>query len=148
MDETAVECRVLAPYRPGEFYLRELPPILTALSRSAWTLEIIVVDGYVWLGPARPGLGARLYAALGRKTPVVGVAKTPWRVGPASRERRPDRAVAVKRGASAKPLYVTAVGVDVLAAAALVESMHGKHRIPTLLRTVDRLTRQRAPAAA
>jgi deoxyribonuclease V len=37
------------------------------------------------------------------------------------------------------PLFVTAIGMDVADAAALVRGMHGAHRIPTLLGWVDRL---------
>src|SRR5215469_7509367 len=46
-----------APYQPGEFYRRELPP-LRAVLPSARKLALVVVDGYVDLDPAgRPGLG-------------------------------------------------------------------------------------------
>jgi deoxyinosine 3'endonuclease (endonuclease V) len=44
------------PYRPGEFYLRELPPIRTVLSGLSG-LGLLVVDGYADLDPGgRPGL--------------------------------------------------------------------------------------------
>ena len=63
------------PYRPGEFYRRELPP-LRAVIPAADELALIVVDGYVDLDPdGRPGLGAHVHAEFG--VPVVGVAKTP-----------------------------------------------------------------------
>jgi deoxyribonuclease V len=49
----------------------------------------------------------------------------------------------VVRGTEAKrPLYVTAAGVGVDQAAAWVRSMHGPHRLPTLLKRVDRLCRE------
>ena len=47
----------VAPYRPGEFYRRELPPLRAVLARVRG-LGLLVVDGYVDLdrgGPARPG---------------------------------------------------------------------------------------------
>jgi deoxyribonuclease V len=122
-----------APYVPGQFYLRELPCLLAVVEPLRAELTTVVIDGYAWLTPATPGLGARLFDALGRTTPVVGVAKTGFR-GAAS-------AVQVFRGTSDKPLFVTAAGLPFEIAAELVRSMHGPHRIPTLLRCVDRLAR-------
>jgi deoxyribonuclease V len=121
-----------APYEPGRFYLRELPHIHAVLALLASPPDAIVVDGYVWLGDANPGLGARLHASLGGVTPVIGVAKTAF-AGAA--------AIEVLRGTSARPLYVTTVGTDAQAAADAVRSMHGDHRIPTLLGRVDHLAR-------
>ncbi len=122
----------VAPYRPGAFYERELPCIMAVLARSTWPIATIVVDGFAWLGEDAPGLGAHVYEALGRSIPVVGVAKGPFRGAPA---------VEVLRGGSARPLYVTAAGVDPEGAAENVRRMHGEHRIPTMLRAVDRLCR-------
>jgi deoxyribonuclease V len=52
----------VAPYRPGEFYLRELPP-LRAVLHGIGGLGLLVVDGYADLDPAgRPGLGAHAHA--------------------------------------------------------------------------------------
>lgn len=45
------------------------------------------------------------------------------------------------RGASRRPLYITAIGSDYLTAAEHIREMAGDHRIPTLLKTVDRLAR-------
>src|SRR6476661_3945748 len=63
----------VAPYQPGEFYRRELPCLLAVLERGP-AAEVIVVDGYAWLGPGQPGLGAHLFEALGGRSAVVGVA--------------------------------------------------------------------------
>jgi deoxyribonuclease V len=132
-----------APYKPGEFYLRELPPILDVLSRVHAHLDAIVVDGYAWLGSSRPGLGARLHSALGGRVPIVGVAKTAWAAGgEVDGASDPHRTVAVVRGQSVKPLFVTSAGIDVEEAAARVAAMNGAHRIPTLLKAVDTLARQ------
>ncbi len=132
-----------APYVPGRFYERELPPILQVLARVTAPLDVVFVDAHVWLGPERPGLGARLHAAIA--VPVIGVAKTAFRGAPA---------IEVVRGRSARPLFVTSLGVDPDRAAALVRAMHGPSRIPTLLRDVDHLARatlrfttDRAPGA-
>jgi len=124
-----------APYEPGRFYLRELPHIRAALALvvpPVAPLGAIIVDGYVWLGADR-GLGAHLYDALEHTVPVIGVAKTQFAGA---------TAIEVIRGASARPLYVTAIGIDAATAAAHVRDMHGEHRIPTLLRHVDRLARE------
>jgi deoxyribonuclease V len=123
------------PYVPGEFYRRELPGLLRVLAQVPVPLAAVIIDGYVWLqGEERPGLGAHLYEALERRVPVVGVAKTAFH---ASR-----LAVPVLRGASQRPLLVTAVGMDVQEAAACVQRMHGPSRLPTLLKGVDRLCRE------
>jgi deoxyinosine 3'endonuclease (endonuclease V) len=78
-ERTAVVPRV-PPYRPGEFYLRELPP-LRAVLEDLSELGLLVVDGYADLDPrGRPGLGARAHAEFG--IPVIGVAKTRFRTDP------------------------------------------------------------------
>jgi deoxyribonuclease V len=119
------------PYVPGELYKRELPSILALIARIREPLREAIVDGYVMLGD-RPGLGQHLYLALRRRIPVIGVAKSPF--GNA-------RAVRVYRGRSERPLFVTSAGIDPQEAADRIEWMHGPHRIPTLLRRVDRLAR-------
>ena len=137
-----------APYKPGEFYLRELPPILALLKKLDVLPSTIVVDGYVWLGGENPGLGARLHSALSGAIPIVGVAKTGWG-GPSIPNPPPDdprRTVPVVRGSSSRPLFVTSVGVDVGAAAERIRQMHGEYRMPTLLKAVDRLVRAHPPS--
>jgi deoxyribonuclease V len=126
----------VAPYRPGEFYLRELPA-LTAVLAGAGPLELLVVDGYVDLDPdGRPGLGAHAYDQ-GLAPVVIGVAKTAFRCA--------SHAVPVRRGVSSRPLYVTSVGLPVAEAAGLVAGMAGDARLPTALHRVDRLARGAPP---
>lgn len=126
-----------AAYEPGAFYRRELPHLHAVLALVP-SPRAIVVDGYVWLaGDAaserpRPGLGAHLYRALGEAVPVIGVAKTAFHGA---------TAIEVVRGASARPLYVTAAGIEPHVAAEAVRAMHGEHRIPTLLKRVDQIAR-------
>jgi deoxyribonuclease V len=63
-ERTAVVPRV-PPYRSGEFYLRELPPLRAVLD-DLTGLDLLVVDGYVDLDPSgRPGLGADTLARAG-----------------------------------------------------------------------------------
>lgn len=128
-------------YEPGAFYKRELPVLLAVLRKVAEPVGVVIVDGYVWLdGNGKPGLGARLHEALGGKIPVIGVAKTQFLGDHWSTE--------VKRGTSQRPLYVTSAGMHVDQAASVIRLMHGKHRIPTLLRLVDQVARQAIAAAA
>ncbi|MDG6109441.1 hypothetical protein Daura_04110 [Dactylosporangium aurantiacum] len=53
-------------------------------------------------------------------------------------------AVPVRRGGAARPLFVTAAGVPLADAAALVAAMAGEFRLPDALRRVDALARARA----
>ncbi len=127
----------IAPYVPGQLYLRELPCLLAVLQCVTVDLQAIIVDGYAFLDDAgRPGLGAHLHQALDGRTPVVGVAKNFFRDNAAAR---------VLRGRSTRPLYVSAVGMDPAIAAEGIRRMHGDHRLPTLLKRVDRLCRDAAP---
>jgi deoxyribonuclease V len=122
-----------ASYEPGQFYLREMPYLIDLVRRLPALPDVLVVDGFVWLGPGIPGLGARLYEALHRRVAVVGVAKRPY--------RDHSMAAAVVRGKSRQPLFVSAVGMELAAAAQGVARMHGPYRIPTLLKRADRLSR-------
>jgi len=121
----------VAPYQPGQFYLRELPPLHAVLD-GLTGMGLLVVDGYTDLDPdGRPGLGAHAHAEFG--VPVIGVAKTAFRTA--------THAVPVLRGPSSRPLYVTAAGMPRADAAELIHSMAGQHRIPDALRRVDTLAR-------
>ncbi|WP_009962015.1 endonuclease V [Verrucomicrobium spinosum] len=62
--ETTLTLPVAEGYEPGEFYKRELPCLLAAIQSLDEPPALILIDGYVWVGPSRPGLGARLYEAL------------------------------------------------------------------------------------
>jgi deoxyribonuclease V len=55
--------------------------------------------------------------------------------------------VPVVRGASRNPLFVTAVGMAPDVAAGHVRAMAGKHRIPDIVRIVDRLAPGQPPGA-
>jgi deoxyinosine 3'endonuclease (endonuclease V) len=124
----------IAEYIPGEFYKRELPCLLAVLNLITEPLELIVIDGYVWLdGENKKGLGGRLYDALDGKIPVAGVAKTNFK-GAYETEQ-------VFRGESKNPLFVSAIGTDYKKIARQVEQMAGEYRIPTLLKQVDSLCR-------
>lgn len=138
-DEAPVEERVvtvspIAAYEPGSFYKRELPCVLAVVAALEHAPDLVVVDGYVWLDDGgRRGLGAYVHDAL--QVPVAGVAKSPFR-GSA-------HAVAVTRGQSDRPLFVTAVGADPTDIAERLAWMHGPYRLPTALRRVDDLSKGR-----
>ena len=133
-ERTALVPRV-APYRPGEFYLRELPPLRAVLDDLS-ELGLLVVDGYADLDPGgRPGLGAHAHAESG--IPVIGVAK--------SRFRAATHAVPVLRGSSGRLLFVTAAGMPAADAADLVRRMAGRYRLPDALRRADTLARAGSP---
>lgn len=121
-------------YVPGQFYQRELPALMTVIGPALGRTKIIVIDGYVSLGSeGRPGLGMHLWHHLGGAVPVVGVAKTRFRGTPEECE--------VTRGASRSPLFVTAAGLGLEEAKGCIRRMAGEHRLPTLLKEVDRLSR-------
>ena len=123
-----------ADYVPGEFYRRELPCILSLLRRIKEAPDEIIVDGYVRLG-SKHGLGQHLFMSLDEKIPIIGVAKSKFKGA---------EAVEVYRGRSKKPLYITSAGKDLQEASEKIRTMHGVHRIPTLLKHADLLARDRA----
>jgi deoxyribonuclease V len=121
-------------YEPGAFYKRELPLLLSIISDFGEPIEVIVIDGYVWLdAKGVPGLGGHLFSSLGRRIPVVGIAKT--------RYRNDTWSISVFRGASRRPLFITSAGIQASEAAECVRRMHGDYRIPTILNVVDRAAR-------
>jgi deoxyribonuclease V len=124
----------VADYEPGQFYKRELPCILSLLKQFEVRPKYIIVDGYVCLGVAKKaGLGQHLYNALDGEIAVIGVAKSRFQDTPDAAE--------LYRGSSQRPLYVTAVGIDLIEAKSAIARMCGANRIPIILKMVDRLSR-------
>jgi deoxyribonuclease V len=142
-EESGVERALWVPgmpeaYEPGQFYRRELPLVqafLADVRASGHAVTGVVVDGFVWLGPDRPGLGEHLFATLEDGVPVIGVAKTGFSGAQGVAEP-------VYRGESAKPLWVTADGIEVERAARRIEGMAGEYRMPAVLKRVDRIARE------
>lgn len=126
----------VAPYEPGHFYKRELPCIQAVLEEVDFEqVDAILIDGYVYASNTKAyGLGGHVYEDIARRAPVIGVAKTPF----ANNE---ETCMEITRGDSKKPLYVSAIGIDLAEAAVEVAGMHGEFRIPTVLKELDRLTR-------
>jgi deoxyribonuclease V len=118
----------------GELDLRELTCVMQLLREHRLAPELILIDGFVHLdADETPGLGQHLFQALGGATPVIGVAKTGRPGLPAQFE--------VMREEEARPLVVTSAGVDIGAAKARVRAMHGRKRVPTLMKLVARLAK-------
>ena len=120
-------------YESGSFYKRELPCLLSIIAKINLNpqKDILLIDGFVVLDDeGKLGLGGYLYEHLNSEMPIIGVAKNNFAtINSLKRE--------VLRGSSAKPLYVTAKGIDLDEATANVSKMHGSFRIPTILKLVD-----------
>ena len=124
----------VAQYEPGQFYRRELPCILRLMDEHELRPEFLVIDGLVYLdGFSRAGLGRHLFDALDGRVPVIGVAKKRFAGLGAQYE--------LYRGSSGRPLFVTAAGIDVGLAKGFIGEMHGRYRLPTLLKRADQLCR-------
>ncbi|MFN3304790.1 MAG: endonuclease V [Roseateles sp.] len=118
----------------GEPDLRELTCVMQLLREHRLAPELIVIDGFVHLdADETPGLGQHLFTALSGATPVIGVAKT-GRPGLAAQFE-------VMREDEAKPLIVTSAGLDIGAAKARVRAMHGRKRVPSLMKLAARLAK-------
>lgn len=136
VDEWVVQVRPVGPYVPGQFWMRELDPLLRGVGAATGDLSVCVIDAYVDLGEDQtPGLGRILYERTG--IPVIGVAKSRYRGTPQECE--------VRRGLSKRPLYVSAAGFDRDEAKRCVERMAGVGRVPTMIRQADLLTRGSPP---
>jgi len=127
-------------YQSGEFYKRELPCIVKLIEEHMLLPAVIVIDGFTYLDSSnRWGLGAHLsdtFFQEGKEVAVIGVAK--------NRRENTPKEWQVYRGDSSKPLYVKAVGLDDEFSKDIISNMSGAYRIPSLLKLVDRLCRDKA----
>jgi deoxyinosine 3'endonuclease (endonuclease V) len=91
----------VAPYRPGQFYLRELPPMRAVLEGLS-EMALLVVDGYADLDPdGKPGLGAHACAEFA--VPVIGASHP----GRAPRLRNKVSSIATTTGSPAGTSSIT-----------------------------------------
>lgn len=119
----------------GSLDLRGLPCVMHLLREHSLAPEILMLDGFVHLdADETPGLGQHLHQALGGKVPVIGVSKKGLPGLTAQFE--------VLREDEAPPLWVTCAGIDIGAAKARLRAMHGRKRVPTLLKLVARLAKR------
>ena len=160
------------PYIPGEFYKRELPCMLDLLKKvpDLKDYDAIIIDGLAHLPPCQKeskdisealsngleppdGLGIRLEQALhdlgivDRSTDyginhvgIIGVAKS--RFTGVDSDTGTSK---IFRGNSKSPLYVntTWFGYSSNSAGSCIMLMAGNGRIPTLLKLLDKLTKER-----
>ncbi|MDG1333312.1 MAG: endonuclease V [Crocinitomicaceae bacterium] len=128
-------------YESGSFYKRELPCLQSIINKIELDPEkdIIIIDGFVVLDDnGKLGLGGYLFKHLNSEIPIIGVAKNNFAtINSLKRE--------VLRGESAKPLYVTAAGINLEEASEKVSKMHEDFRIPTILKLVDSSCRKPRP---
>lgn len=120
-------------YESGAFYKRELPCLLSIIDKINLdpSNDILVIDGYVVLSDeGKLGLGGYLFNELGGKVPVIGVAKNDF----VSLHKLKKTII---RGGSKKPLFVTTLGYDLQKASEKIKAMHGKFRMPSVLKLVD-----------
>ncbi|HSD06362.1 endonuclease V [Flavobacterium sp.] len=125
-------------YVPGEFYKRELPCIISLISKLDLTkIDFIIIDGFVYLDDNdKFGLGAYLFEKLSSKIPIIGVAKTDF----ISLNKNKQLLL---RGKSKKPLFITSIGININEATDKIKIMNGEYRIPTLLKELDKLTKEK-----
>lgn len=129
VEETAV-------YQAGLFYKRELPCILELLKQiDLSTINTIIVDGHCFVNNEKKlGLGGYLDKTLQHSIPIIGIAKKSF-------YNTNKVSFPVFRGGSQKALFISTIGIDVKFAIDKVLNMHGKYRIPTILKTLDRITK-------
>ncbi len=112
----------------------ELAGVLQLLRDHALEPELIVIDGPVHLDAAeKPGWGRQLFDALGGRSAIIGMSTRTLPGLPAQFE--------VWRDDEARPLIVTCIGIDLGAAKVRVRTMHGRRRVPTLMKLAARLAR-------
>ena len=120
-------------YIPGKFYKRELPCLLKVYKTIEEDIDLIIIDGFVFVENGKKGLGAHLYEALNRKIPIIGVAKTFF--------KGCTHYIQIYRGKSIRPLYISSIGIELNISAELIRNLNGDNRIPNILKMIDQLTR-------
>lgn len=137
LDSYIDKTEIPSNYISGEFYKRELPLIITILKRiEIKSVDTIIIDGFVYLNDSgKLGLGGYLFEYFNQKIPVIGVAKSDY-------IQNKSNKTLIYRGKSKHPLYISAAGISMEEAVNFIQNMHGKYRIPKLLKDLDRLTKQ------
>ncbi len=126
-------------YISGQFYKRELPCILEILKAAINIddIDTVIVDGHVYISNEMDyGLGAHLWSSLNGRIPVIGVAKRTFKTNM-------NTVAKLYRGESKTPLYVSSIGMDLKEAVKRIQQMHGSYRLPTILKEVDRITKEK-----
>ncbi|WP_262494690.1 endonuclease V [Flavobacterium davisii] len=126
----------VAEYVPGEFYKRELPCIEALLKKIPLEkIKIIIIDGHIYVDDSlKYGLGGYVWELLEKKIPIIGVAKNAF-------HSNTSTVVPLYRGESKKPLYVSAIGMEITEAVTHLQNMQGDFRIPSILKELDTITK-------
>lgn len=138
---------ITSEYIPGQLYKRELPGIIKILEKlqkdrpNLWkSITIIITDSFITLKTGDKewgGLGYHLKEyldSIGCNDKVIyGVAKSNF--GDCDQISK-----LVYRGKSKTPLYVQST-YNNNKAANVIKNLHGKYRIPTMLKMVDSISR-------
>jgi deoxyribonuclease V len=120
----------------GELDLRALPWLIQLVEANRLQPEVIVLDGFVHLDAQdTPGLGRRLHDAMAGRTAVIGVSRSVFKG-----TDTPDQ-YCIFREDETPPLVVTCAGIDLGAAKARVRMMHGRKRVPTLMKLAARIAK-------
>ena len=120
----------------GELDLRALPWLIQLLEANRLQPEVVVLDGFVHIDAQdTPGLGRRLHDALAGRTAVIGVSKSLFKG-----TDTPDQ-YCIFREDETPPLIVTSAGIDLGAAKARMRMMHGRKRMPTLMKLAARIAK-------
>ncbi len=80
-------------------------------------------------------MGYYVFEYFDKKIPVIGVAKSYF-------FDNEKLVCSVLRGYSQKPLYVTAIGLELATATQFIIEMDGEFRMPTLLKLLDTQTKE------
>ena len=124
----------------GELDLRALPWFIQLMEANRLQPEAIVLDGFVHLDAQdTPGLGLRLHDTLGGRVAVIGVSKSVFKG-----TDTPDQ-FCIFREDETPALVVTSAGIDLGAAKARIRAMHGRKRMPTLMKLAARIAKGNAP---
>lgn len=117
----------------GEPDLRAVAAIVQLLREHSLAPEVVVLQLAVHLDSAdTPGIGRHLYEALGGAVAVIGVTRVIPGMPSQFEVYREDEAPAVT---------VTCAGIDLGAAKGRIRTMHGKRRVPTLLKLTTRMAK-------
>ena len=120
----------------GELDLRALPWFIQLMEANRLQPEAIVLDGFVHLDAQdTPGLGLRLHDTLGGRVAVIGVSKSLFKG-----VDTPDQ-YCIFREDETPPLVITSAGIDLGAAKARMRMMHGRKRMPTLMKLAARIAK-------
>ncbi|OYV00848.1 MAG: endonuclease V [Burkholderiales bacterium PBB5] len=126
--------------KPAERAALRLQCVAQLLRERQLAPGLILIDGLVHLdAQGTPGWGQQLADALGGGVVVIGISKAAAKDWPAQ--------FAVQREDEAAPVIVTCAGIDIGAAKARVRAMHGKRRMPTLLKLAARAAKAGSPTA-